>query len=260
MKNLAHPHMFPGVSSDAVVDGALPETAPKEAVVTDADVGGIAATPAPATAWANPLLPKVLSELGDDHSADSSHRITWALRVADYLKNNGPSSSSALCAAFALDPAVGINPYVKSAIVKGVIVRDGKLYALPDQLQAPSADASTVEQKPAPEPAKALPKAISHFEKATAIVAMRKQIKTKEVAPAEPTPVPTPAPAPAPAPAETPATPDKVGRKPLLVVSVGELQLLAWAGGGITIQTEDASIELEAIQTRALLVLAELHS
>ena len=255
MKNLAHPHMFPGASSDAPSDGAMPDTGVKEAVVTDADFGGIAATPAPATAWANPLLPKKLTEIEETRQA------TRADEVIAYLHAHGPSPAADLCRALGITSKAGITPFINRAMKEGRIVRvDGK-YTVGGEMGT----------KPAIEPTP-VPKAISHFEKATAIVAMRKQSKTKEAPPAEPAAAPTPAPAaapaptpapepvPAPAPADVVVTPAKSGRKPLLVVSVGELQLLAWAGGGITIQTEDASIELEAIQTRALLVLAELHN
>lgn len=255
MKNLAHPNMFPGASSGTPSpDEAKPAEKP---VVTDADVGGVAATPAPTTAWANPLLPKQLTEIAESPDAPVGRRITWAVRVVDYLKKHGPTASGDLCAAFDIDAPTGIAPYIGAALKNGLIVRIGKQYALPEQ-----APASMVEQKPAAKPTKAVPKAISHFEKATAIVAMRKQRNAKEAATAEPSPAPPPAPVPTAAPvvSEAPAVPAKTGRKPILVVSVGELQLLAWAGGGITIQTEDAAIELEAVQTRALLVLAELHT
>ncbi|MFP3187067.1 hypothetical protein [Burkholderia sp. 4M9327F10] len=259
MKNVAHPHMFPGVSSGAAVDIEPPEAVAKEAVATDADVGGIAATPALATAWANNFLPKKLTEIEETRHA------TRADEVIAYLRANGPSPAADLCRALGITSKAGITPFINRALKEGRIVRvDGK-YTVGGE----------VGTKPATEPTP-VPKAISHFEKATAIVAMRKQSRTKEAAAAKPPaapspapaatpapapePTPVPAPAPAPAPADVVATPAKPGRKPLLVVSIGQLQLLAWAGGGITIQTEDASIELEAIQTRALLVLAELHN
>lgn len=274
MKNLAHPQMFPGVSSGAPVDSELPAVVAREAVVTDADVGGVATTAPPTTAWANPLLPQKLTEIAESPDAPVGRRVTWTARVVEHLKKHGPRTSGELCVAFDIDAATGINPYINTAVKNGLIVRIGKQYALPDQVPAQAGAASAVEKNPPAEAVQEVPKAISHFEKATAIVAMRKQSKTKEAPPAEPGAAPTPTPAaapapepsiatapvPAPAPVDVVAAPAKPGRKPLQVVSVGELQLLAWAGGGITIQTEDASIELEAVQTRALLVLAELHT
>lgn len=241
MKNLAHPNMFPGANSGTP---APTEGKPAEKpIATDADAGGIAATPAPVTAWANPLLPKKLTGI------DESRHTTRADEVIAYLRIHGPSPAADLCKALGITSKAGITPFISRAMKEGRIVRaDGK-YAIGGEV------GTELRAEPT-----AVPEAISHFEKATAIVAMRKPPKPKEAAPAEPSPAPAPAPTAAPAPVEVQAAPAKPGRKPLLVVSVGELQLLAWAGGGITIQTEDASIELEAIQTRALLVLAELHT
>lgn len=247
MKNLAHPNMFPGVNSGT----SAPEEAKaaEKPIVTDADVGGIAATPAPTTAWANPLLPKVLSELGDFPDPESGRRVTWAIRVIEHLKKHGPCSSGDLCTAFGLDAAVGINPYIKSAVAKGLIVRVGKQYALPPSPSLVSTEAAvprTHEQKPAADAAKA-------------IAAMRKTRVAKPTPEPEAAPSPTPTPAPAPTPEPAAKTPAPAsGRKPVFVLFVGELQLLVWFGGGITIQAEDGTVELKPEQARALLVLVEL--
>ena len=187
MKNVAHPHMFPGVSSGAAVDIEPPEAVAKEAVATDADVGGISATPAPATAWANNFSPKKLAEVEETRHA------TRADEVIAYLRVHGPSPAADLCRALQITSKAGITPFINRAMKEGRIVRvDGK-YTVGGE----------VGTKPAVEPTP-VPKAISHFEKATAIVAMRKQSKTKEAPPAEPAATPTPAAAAAPAPKPTP--------------------------------------------------------
>jgi hypothetical protein len=252
VKNLAHPHMFPGASPDAPADGAVPKTVAKEAVVTDADVGGIAATPAPATAWANNFSPKKLSEVEETRQA------TRADEVIAYLRAHGPSPAADLCRALGITSKAGITPFINRAMKEGRIVRvDGK-YAIGGEVSTES------HAKPTP-----VPKAISHFEKATAIVAMRKAREPKEVAPEAPAPTPAPAPAAAPAPApaaareiaptEVAAKPAKPGRKPEFVLFVDAVQLLTWAEGGITIQAEDSTIELTPECARALLVLVELR-
>jgi len=126
-----------------------------------------------------------------------------------------------------------------------LIVRDGHRYALPSNISTNTPVPREPEAKP--------PK-----EAAAAIVEMRKPRAAKPAPEPEAAPSPTPAPAPTPEPAAKSVAPVH-GRKPEFVLFVGELQLLAWFRGGITIQAEESSIELTPEQTRALLVLAELR-
>ncbi|KPD17236.1 hypothetical protein ADM96_20190 [Burkholderia sp. ST111] len=69
----------------------------------------------------------------------------------------------------------------------------------------------------------------------------------------EPPPLPTLALGPAVLPAAT------AGRKPDFVVFVGDIQLLSWPDGDITIQTESSTVDLKHHHFRALITLVELR-
>jgi hypothetical protein len=89
--------------------------------------------------------------------------------------------------------------------------------------------------------AKAELPAIAHFEAATAIVARKPKAPRTAAQAADPEPT------------------KPVGRKPEFVVFVGDVQLLSWPDGDITIQTDSNAIELKPAHFRALMTLVELR-
>lgn len=280
MKNVAHPNMFPTAGESVAIASAEP-TARQKPVVTDADVGGIEAAPAPSSAWSNPLFK------GESSGGEQSGKpLRWADRVIAYVTQHGPTSSHDLCVAFGLNPAAGINPYVSKAVADGRLARDRGIYSLP------AASSGAAGAAPS---ANAAPAAVSHFEAATAIVGGRKKAKSaaahpgsepaaaaalanlpvsaneaaaaiaamRQPAETEPEPSstqgePPPLPICAPGPAVTPSAPN--GRKPDFVVFVGDVQLLSWPDGDITIQTENCTVDRDARHFRALLTLVELRN
>ncbi|MBW9102908.1 hypothetical protein [Paraburkholderia phenoliruptrix] len=218
---------------------------------TDADVGGIAATPAPADPWANPI--SALQKRGDKPYIPAGK--TRADKVMSYLRENGPADGATLCKALGITSTGGISPYIAGALKDGRIVRaDGK-YSLGATAPAAAAGAEASPPTPAPAPTPApdlaavkaeLP-AIAHFEAATSIVA-RKPKAQRQAAPA-----PTPSPSVEAEPAKS------AGRKPEFVVFVGDIQLLSWPAGDITIQTEACAVDLKPEHFRALMTLVELR-
>jgi len=236
MKNIVHPNMFPAGAASSVAESGA-------AVVTDADVGGIAATPAPSDPWANPL--SALQKRGDKPYIPAGK--TRADQAITYLREKGPSDGAALCKALGITSTGGISPFIANALKDGRIVRvDGK-YSVGSE--TPGASLAAPAPAPAPAPDIAEPKvelpAIAHFEATTAIVAR----KPKATRPVPSTPAPSPAPEPT----------KPAGRKPEFVVFVGDIQLLSWPEGDITIQTEACSVDLKREQFRALTALVELR-
>ena len=239
--------MFPGAAAAA---GAAEAVAEQVAVVADPDVGGIAGTPPPTNPWANPVSllqrPAAPAETGAKH-------LTRADQAIAYLRTHGPAGNGDLCKALGITSKGGVTPFISSAIKDGRIVRVNGKYAVGGE--APAA-APSPAPTPAPESVaeKARPAAISHFEAATAIVAMRKPRVPRAAAP-----TPTPAAAPAPEPAVVPEPAKPAGRKPQFVVFVDEMQLLSWPDGDITIQTEGCTVDLNTQHFRALMTLVELR-
>jgi hypothetical protein len=238
MKNILHPNMFPAGAASSVAESAAP-------AVTDADVGGIAATPAPSDPWANPL--SALQKRGDKPYIPAGK--TRVDQVITYLRQNGPSDGATLCKALGITSSGGISPFIANALKDGRIARvDGK-YSIGSERPAASVASPVPAPAPPPAPDVAEPKAelpaIAHFEATTAIVARKPKV-TRPVAPA-----------PAPSPAAEPTKP--AGRKPEFVVFVGDIQLLSWPEGDITIQTEACTVDLKREQFRALTALVELR-
>ncbi|MFM0270141.1 hypothetical protein PQQ59_06120 [Paraburkholderia aspalathi] len=257
VKNIGHPNMFPGAAA---------------AEAPDADIDGVAATPSPTSAWANPLAKLRPTAMPD---GETKHA-TRADEAMAYLRIHGPSPAADLCKAMGITSKGGITPFINAALRDGRIVRNNGKYSIGGE--------------PAAQP-KAPPVAVSHFEAASTIVAARKKAKPvaaqpepEPVAPAAPANLPVPAseaaaaiaamrqpieaepkgqlkeceppPLPAPVPVST-ATP--TGRKPDFVVFVGDVQLLSWPDGDITIQTESSTVELKHHHFRALITLVELR-
>lgn len=245
MKNVLHPNMFP------IGAGGSSAPASEAPVATDADVGGIAATPAPTDPWANPM--SALQKRGDKPYIPAGK--TRADQAITYLREHGPSDGATLCKALGITSTGGISPFIAAALKDGRIARvDGK-YSIGSEapVAAAAAPAPTPAPAPAPVPvpdvaeAKAELPAIAHFEAATAIVA-RKPKTPRQAAPS-----PTLAPC-----SDTePAKP--TGRKPEFVVFVGDVQLLSWPEGDITIQTDSSTVELKPAHFRALMTLVELR-
>lgn len=266
MKNVPHPSWVPADAPEAV--GAIAGEAP---VVTDADVGGIAATPAPANPWANPIsaFNRTISASTDEKKPKHATRADEAVA---FLRTHGPTAPRELAKAMDITSKGGVSPFIQSALKDQRIVRvDGK-YALPGAeastekscepqtvvkaaapsvseaaaaiaaMRQPSAKATAAE----PKPAELAPAAISHFEAATAIVAKRKP----RAAPPTPPEVP----------AAAATEPTKAaGRKPEFVVFADDIQFLSWPNGDITLQTEACSVDLGPQHFRALMALAEMR-
>ncbi|MHB9833866.1 hypothetical protein Q8F57_003405 [Paraburkholderia terrae] len=216
MKNVSHPNMFPGVAAADAPESASAEQAP---VVTDADVGGIAA---PSTAWANPSK---LTGFKPAEQDQAGKKLKWPERVIAYLLEHGPSTGSVIMTALHMGKrGQGIHPFISKAINDGLIVKHGRsIYALPGQ-EVPETPEPTSKASPAPQAEK--PKAVPPSGE-----------KSKDA-----------------------PRVDIEGRKPDFVIFVAGLQLLAWPSGGVSIQHEDLTVELDPAQTRALLVLAELQT
>ncbi|KFX64228.1 hypothetical protein KBK24_0121545 [Burkholderia sp. K24] len=265
VKNVSHPNMFPG---------AAVASAPDAQIATDADVAGIAATPAPTSAWANPLSKlRPAATPAATPASPETKQATRADQAIAYLRTHGPSTPGDLCKAMGITSKGGVTPFINAALSDGRIVRNNGKYSLPGEAAA----------QPSAEP-KATPAAVSHFEAASTIVAGRKKAKAiaahpEPAATAAPANLPVPAseaaaaiaamrqpaeseppplPAHAPDPAVIPAAPS--GRKPDFVVFVGDVQLLSWPDGDITIQTENCTVDLDARHFRALLTLVELRN
>jgi len=239
MKNVIHPNMFP-VGAGAGTAAALASEAP---VATDADVGGIASTPSPADPWANPI--SALQKRADKPYIPAGK--TRADQAITYLRENGPCDGATLCKALGVNSHGGISPFIAKALKDGRIVRaDGK-YAVGGEAPADSVAAPALTAAPvtvAAETKSELP-AIAHFEAATAIVARKPKAQRR--------------PSPAPSAAADPEPAKPTGRKPEFVVFVGDVQLLSWPEGDITIQTDSSAIELKPVHFRALMTLVELR-
>jgi hypothetical protein len=201
-----------------------PESASAEQapIVTDADVAGITAS---ASAWANPSKLTVFRPVEPDQAGK---KLKWPERVIAYLREHGPSTGSMIMTALHMGKrGQGIHPFISKAINDGLIVKHGRsVYALPGQ-----------EVLESPEPAP----------KAPLVPKAPKAEKLMATAPAD-------------AKSEDAPRVDIEGRKPDFVIFVAGLQLLAWPSGGVSIQHEDLTVELDPAQTRALLVLAELQT
>lgn len=239
MKNVFHPNMFP-------VGAAAGEAPVSEAsAATDADVGGIDAAPAPVDPWANPIT--TLQKRGDKPYIPAGK--TRADQAIRYLRENGPSEGGAICKALGITSSGGLSPFIAGALKDGRIVRaDGK-YSIGSAAPATAAEAPSPTPAPVPAVAEAkadLP-AIAHFEAATAIVARKPKAQRQA------------APAPTPAPHGDPEPTKVTGRKPEFVLFVGDVQLLSWPQGDITIQTDENTIELKPEHFRALMTLVELR-
>ncbi|WP_454871746.1 hypothetical protein [Paraburkholderia xenovorans] len=223
MKNVGHPNMFPRA--------AEPEAAAADAV-TDADVGGIERAPAPTNPWANPLsgLQKATID-----TLPETKRLTRADEVIAYLKEHGPAGSAVICQALGISNKGGISPFIQGALHDGRIVRDGGKYCVGSQVAAkPKAEVNTA------------PVAVSHFEAASAIVAMRKKPAAK-AAEAPPSPADPPKPSP------------ELTREPDFTISIDDVSLVSWPNGGISIRTESGAVDLRPEHFRALIALVELR-
>ncbi|WP_175054385.1 hypothetical protein [Paraburkholderia sediminicola] len=260
MKNVSHPNMFP-IAGESVAIAAA-EAAPRQkAAVVETPVDDISAAPVPASAWANPL-----SKLRPTAAPGETKHATRADEAIAYLRIHGPSPAGDLCKAMGITSKGGITPFINAALRDGRIVRNNGKYSVGGE----------AVPKPDAEP-KAAPEAISHFEATTAIVAGRKKAKpvaanriiTDEddaypehasasanlpVAASEAAAAIAAMRQPAPAPA-----PPVTGRKPEFVVFVGDIQLLSWPDGDITIQTESSTVDLTHQHFRALITLVELR-
>lgn len=260
VKNVSHPNMFP-IAGESVAIAAA-EAAPRQkAAVAEAPADDVSAAPAPTSAWANPLSKLRPSAV----PGEETKHTTRADEAIAYLRAHGPSSPGDLCKAMGITSKGGVTPFINGALKDGRIVRvDGK-YSIGGEAAA----------KPDTEP-KAAPEAIAHFEATTAIVAGRK--KAKSVAPANLPVAPseaaaaiaamrqsaepeaeTPQAKDEPPPLPAPVPPTSTGRKPEFVVFVGDIQLLSWPDGDITIQTENSTVELSHQHFRALITLVELR-
>lgn len=221
MKNVPHPNMFPRAAGES---SALVDETNPEVIVTDADVGGVAP---PVNPWANPSK---LTAFKPAEPEQAGKKLTNAERVIAYLREHGPSAGAPIATALHMgEGGAGIQPFISKAIKDGLIVKHGRgVYALPGQ---------PLPEQPEPAPARA-----------------KAPVEKPKKVDAPPEVIVAPAPSP------TQSTPPAEGRKPDFVIFVGDVQLLAWPWGGISIQHEDHTIKLDVAQTRALLVLAELRT
>ncbi|POR52795.1 hypothetical protein B0G62_10492 [Paraburkholderia eburnea] len=207
MSDVAHPNMWP-VAGESVVMNPVDEKKAASAPDTNPE------TAAPSSPWANPI-----GRLqGKDESASKARRQTRTEQVIEFLRSNGPTGGARICAALGLAVGAGLTPYISTAIGEGRILRQGRIYCLPEHAEA---NAALAQQAPAQMP------------------------EERAVPTAEPI--------------DQPGVPQP-GRQPDFSLSSGEVLLIGWPDGGVTVQRGGVFIELTAHETKLFRVFVELRS
>ncbi|WP_321904431.1 hypothetical protein [Paraburkholderia tropica] len=231
MSNTGHPNMFPVAGENAVIS-TREDGKPKPPTEPEVD----AAAPAPTNPWANPASFLKHSSAGDEPAAGeppegaSAPRRTRAEQVIEFLRKSGPTGSARICAALGLAPEAGITPYVASALKSGALIREGRVYLLPEHRSAAASGAMQSAEIPvAPE--------------------------------APPTVAPATADASASAAETTHPAPPSIAssREPDFTLTSGDALLIAWPDGAVTVQRGGTFVELAAHQARILRVLVEMR-
>ncbi|WP_321968879.1 hypothetical protein [Paraburkholderia tropica] len=220
MSDTAHPNMFPVAGENAVIS-TREDGKPKPPTEPDVD----AAATAPTNPWANPA-----SLLKQSPADEKAPRRTRADQVIEFLRTSGPTGSARICAALGMPPEAGIAPYVISAIKSGALIREGRVYLLPEHRSAAAAGATqsaeiTVALEAAPTIAPATAEASVSAEETT-----------------------------------HPAPPSiAASREPDFTLTSGDALLIAWPNGAVTVQRGGAFVDLTAHQARMLSALVDLR-
>lgn len=232
MSDKGHPNMFP-VAGESAVIATREDGKPKAAAEPAVDAGPVS----PPNPWANPssLLKRAPAAEEEPETAqapegEKAPRRTRADQVIEFLRTSGPTGSARICAALGLAPEAGITPYVASALKSGALIREGRVYRLPEHRPAaPTASVQSEERTPEPAPA-------AHVVQETADAAQPEQKPCDAAAPSI-----------------------VAAREPDFTLTSGDALLIAWPDGAVTVQRGGTFVELAAHQARILRVLVEMR-
>lgn len=243
MKNVPHPHMFPGAGENAAIAVADGDEARAEASGKAAD----SEPPLPASPWANPMLKRATTDALAKPEAKRTVP-TIAERVIELLRRRGPMKTKDIVTALDLNVGgAGLVPYIEPAKKRGELLQiERGVWGLPIHAQDAAKAKPQTEKRVAPEPRPP------------------KEEPVKEPAAAAPAAQEQPALAPEPAtevvaPVARAAEPPRPQRIPDFQLTVGTAMLVCWPDGAVTLQRGGLFVELTESEARLLRMYVALR-
>jgi hypothetical protein len=168
-------------------------------------------------AWKAPTMPLVVKP----------NELTKGERALAFLKENGTSTRSALADAMGIATTSYPSSFLKSQLKSGEIVKEGDMYALGQgkgyvHVPAPDKRVRANHQTPSPTVESPLVTIKSITEKV---------IKARNTQPKKPAPI---------------------ANTVVSSMSIGDLQIITWATGNLTVTANDNTVELAPVQAKAL--------